>query len=115
MPLRHTEREVLFVFAIFETGGKQYKVSEGDVVFIEKIDGDAESLVKFDKVLALSDDNGFKVGAPYVDGVSVEAKIVKQGKGKKIYVIRYKPKKNQKKKQGHRQLYTKIEITKIGA
>ena len=109
------EREVLFVFAIFETGGKQYKVSEGDVVFIEKIDGDAESLVKFDRVLALSDDNGFKVGAPYVDGVSVEAKIVKQGKGKKIYVIRYKPKKNQKKKQGHRQLYTKIEITKIGA
>ena len=113
--IRYKESEVLFVFAVIETGGKQYKVNEGDILFIEKIEGEAESLVKFDKVLAVSDDSGFRVGAPYVDGVSVEAKVVKQGKGKKIYVIKYKPKKNEKKKQGHRQLYTKIEITKIGA
>ena len=103
------------MFAIIETGGKQYKVCEGDILFIEKIEAEADETVKFDKILAVSDDNGFKVGAPYVDGVSVEAKVVKQGKGKKIYVIKYKPKKNEKKKMGHRQLYTKIEITKIGA
>ena len=103
------------MFAIIETGGKQYKVSEGDTLFIEKIEAEAEETVKFDKVLAVSDDNGFKVGAPYVDGVAVEAKVVKQGKGKKIYVIKYKAKKNEKKKIGHRQLYTKVEITKIGA
>ena len=103
------------MFAIIETGGKQYKVSEGDILFIEKIEAEAETSVKFDKVLAVSDDNGFKVGAPYVEGVAVEAKVVKQGKGKKIYVMKYKPKKNEKKKIGHRQLYTKVEITKIGA
>jgi large subunit ribosomal protein L21 len=103
------------VFAVIETGGKQYRVNEGDILFIEKIDAEAEATVKFDKVLAISDDNGFKVGAPYVEGAYVDAKVVKQGKGKKIYVIKYKPKKNEKKKMGHRQLYTKIEITKIGA
>ena len=103
------------MFAIIETGGKQYKVSEGDILFIEKIEAEAETSVKFDKVLAVSDDNGFKVGAPYVEGAAVEAKVVKQGKGKKIYVLKYKAKKNEKKKIGHRQLYTKVEITKIGA
>ena len=103
------------MFAIIETGGKQYKVSEGDILFIEKIEAEAETSVKFDKVLAVSGDDGFKVGAPYVEGVSVEAKVVKQGKGKKIYVLKYKAKKNEKKKIGHRQLYTKVEITKIGA
>ena len=103
------------MFAIIETGGKQYKVSEGDILFIEKIEAEAETSVKFDKVLAVSGDDGFKVGAPYVEGVAVEAKVVKQGKGKKIYVMKYKAKKNEKKKIGHRQLYTKVEITKIGA
>ncbi len=103
------------MFAIIETGGKQYKVSEGDILFIEKIEAEADTSVKFDKVLAISGDDGFKVGAPYVDGASVEAKVVKQGKGKKIYVLKYKAKKNEKKKIGHRQLYTKVEITKIGA
>ncbi len=103
------------MFAIIETGGKQYKVSEGDILFIEKIDADADTSVKFDKVLAVSGNDGFKVGAPYVEGASVEAKVVKQGKGKKIYVMKYKAKKNEKKKIGHRQLYTKVEITKIGA
>lgn len=103
------------MFAIIETGGKQYKVAQGDILFIEKIDAEVEATVKFDKVLAVSDDNGFKVGAPYVDGASVEAKVAKQGKGKKLYIIKYKPKKNEKKKMGHRQLYTKVEITKIEA
>ena len=103
------------MFAVIETGGKQYKVQEGDVLFIEKIDAEAESTVKFDKVLAISDDAGFKVGAPFIDGASVDAKVIKQGKGKKIYVLKYKPKKNEKKKMGHRQLYTKVEITKIEA
>ena len=103
------------MFAVIETGGKQYKVQEGDVLFIEKIDAEAESTVKFDKVLAISDDAGFKVGAPLIDGASVDAKVIKQGKGKKIYVLKYKPKKNEKKKMGHRQLYTKVEITKIEA
>ena len=103
------------MFAVIETGGKQYKVSEGTVLFIEKIEAEADETVKFDNVLAVSDDNGFKVGAPYVEGAAVEAKVVKQGKGKKIYVLKYKPKKNEKKKMGHRQLYTKVEITKIEA
>lgn len=103
------------MFAVIETGGKQYKVSEGSVLFIEKIEAEADETVKFDNVLAVSDDNGFKVGAPYVAGASVEAKVIKQGKGKKIYVIKYKAKKNEKKKMGHRQLYTKVEITKIEA
>ena len=103
------------MFAVIETGGKQYKVSEGDTLFVEKIDAEAEQTVKLDKVLAVSDDNGFRVGAPYVSGAAVEAKVVKQGKGKKLYVLRYKAKKNEKKKMGHRQLYTKLEITKIEA
>ena len=103
------------MFAIIETGGKQYKVSEGDILFIEKLDVEEEATVKFDKVLAVSGDDGFKVGAPYVEGVSVEAKVVKQGKGKKIYVMKYKPKKNEKKKIGHRQFYTKVQIDKINA
>ncbi len=103
------------MFAIIETGGKQYKVAEGDVIFIEKIDAQENDSVKFDKVLAVSNDNGFTVGAPYVEGAAVEATVLKQGKGKKIYIIKYKAKKNEKKKIGHRQLYTKVEITKIGA
>ena len=103
------------MFAVIETGGKQYKVCEGDVLFIEKIDAEAEATVKFDKVLAVSDDKGFKVGAPYVDGAAVTATVVKQGKGKKIYVLKYKAKKNEKKKIGHRQLYTKVQINKIEA
>ena len=109
------ESEVLFVFAVIETGGKQYKVSEGEVLFIEKIGGAADDSVKFDKVLAVSNDNGFKVGAPYVNGASVTAKLVKQGKAKKIYVFKYKAKKNEKKKIGHRQPYTMVEIVKIEA
>ena len=105
----------IFVFAVIETGGKQYKVSEGEVLFVEKLDVAAEDEIKFEKVLAVSGDNGFKVGAPYVDGAVVTAKVEKQGKSKKIYVLKYKAKKNEKKKIGHRQPYTKVTIVKIEA
>ena len=106
------EREVLFVFAVIETGGKQYKVSEGDVIFVEKLGVEDGAEYTFDKVLAIGGDT-FTVGAPYVEGASVAAKVVKSGRGKKIYVFKYKAKKNEKKKIGHRQDYTKVEITKI--
>ena len=95
------------------TGGKQYTVAEGDVVFVEKLGAEAEATVKFDQVLAVLDGENTKIGAPTVEGASVEAKVVKNGKGKKIDIIRYKSKKNEKKHIGHRQPYTKVEITKI--
>ncbi len=101
------------MFAVIETGGKQYKVSEGEIIFVEKLDvADGES-VTFDKVLAVSSENGFRMGTPYVDGAKVVADVLKTGKGKKIYVIKYKAKKNEKKKIGHRQFYTKVQINKI--
>ena len=103
------------MYAIIETGGKQYKVAAGDVVFVEKLDVEAESEVVFDKVIAIAGDDGIKVGAPYVDGAAVTAKVLKNGKGKKIYVMTYKPKKNEKRKLGHRQPYTKVEIAAINA
>lgn len=100
------------MYAIIETGGKQYKVSEGDVVFIEKLGLEEGESVKFDKVLAVGGEKT-AIGAPYVDGASVEAKVVANGKSKKIIVFKYKPKKGQKTKQGHRQPYTKVQIEKI--
>ena len=99
--------------AIIETGGKQYKVAEGDVLFIEKLNAEAEATVKFETVLAVLDGENTKIGAPVVEGAAVEAKVVKNGKGKKIHVLRYKAKKGEKKKIGHRQPYTTVEITKI--
>ena len=100
------------MFAIFVTGGKQYKVAEGDVIFVEKL-GVAESeQVVFDKVLAVNGES-LNVGTPYVEGATVVAKVIKNGKSKKIDVIKYKAKKNEKKKIGHRQDYTKIQIEKI--
>ena len=99
--------------AIIVTGGKQYTVSEGDVLYIEKLEAEAEATVKFEQVLAVLDGENSKIGAPVVEGASVEAKVVKNGKGKKITVFRYKAKKGEKKKMGHRQPYTKVEITKI--
>ena len=99
------------MFAIIETGGKQYKVSEGDVLFIEKLDVEAESEVVFDKVLMAGD----KIGAPYVEGATVKAIVEKNGKAKKIIVYKYKSKKNYHKKQGHRQPYTKVKIASIEA
>ena len=99
--------------AVIVTGGKQYTVAEGDVLFIEKLNVEAEATVKFEQVLAVLDGENSKVGAPTVEGAVVEAKVVKNGKGKKIDVIKYKPKKGEKKHIGHRQPYTKVEITKI--
>ena len=99
--------------AVIVTGGKQYTVSEGDVLYIEKLNAEEEATVKFDQVLAVLDGENSKVGAPVVEGAAVEGKVVKNGKGKKIVVFKYKPKKNEKKKMGHRQPYTKVEITKI--
>lgn len=107
------EREVLFMFAIIQTGGKQYKVNEGDIIFVEKLGVEEGEDVKFETVLAISNENGFVTGAPYVSGASVTAKVVRNGKAKKIYVMKYKAKKNEKKKIGHRQPYTKVQITKI--
>ena len=100
------------MFAIFETGGKQYKVSEGEVIKVEKLKVIAGETVTFSKVLAVGADT-LTVGAPYVDGASVVADVVECGKSKKIYVFRYKAKKNEKKKIGHRQSYTKVQIKKI--
>ena len=99
--------------AVIVTGGKQYTVAEGDVLYIEKLNAEAESVVKFDEVLAVLDGENSKIGAPVVEGAAVEAKVVKNGKGKKIHILKYKPKKGEKKHIGHRQPYTKVEITKI--
>ena len=98
--------------AVIVTGGKQYTVAEGDVLYIEKLNAEAEATVKFE-VLAVLDGENTKIGTPVVEGASVEAKVVKNGKGKKLTIIKYKAKKNEKKKMGHRQPYTKVEITKI--
>ena len=101
--------------AVIVTGGKQYTVAEGDVLYIEKLNVEAEATVKFDQVLAVLDGANTKIGAPVVEGAVVEAKVVKNGKGKKIDIIKYKPKKGEKKHIGHRQPYTKVEITGINA
>ncbi|MBQ4638549.1 MAG: 50S ribosomal protein L21, partial [Clostridia bacterium] len=93
------------MYAIIETGGKQYKVTNGDVIFVEKLNAQAEEEVSFN-VLMLSADEGVKVGAPYVDGVKAVGKVLAQTKGKKITIVKYKAKKNEKKKIGHRQDYT---------
>lgn len=98
--------------AIFVTGGKQYKVSEGDVIFVEKLNAESEN-VTFDNVLMLIDGENTTIGAPKVEGATVSAKIVKNGKSKKILVFKMKPKKNYRRRQGHRQPYTKIQIEKI--
>lgn len=97
------------MFAIIETGGKQYRVEEGLELFIEKLNVEAEAEVVFDKVLMVNE----KIGTPYVDGAKVKATVVKNGKAKKIIVYKYKSKKNYHKKQGHRQPYTKVKITAI--
>ena len=101
------------MYAIIESCGKQYKVAEGDVVFFEKLDAEEGKKVTFDNVVLVSDDKKVEVGAPYVKGVKVEGKVVSHGKGEKILVYKYKAKKNYRRTQGHRQPYTKVEITKI--
>ena len=101
--------------AIIETGGKQYKVTEGDTLFIEKLPVEAGDKITFDRVLAVIDGDKATFGAPAVEGAKVEAEVVKNGKGKKIIVYKMKPKKNYRRKQGHRQPYTKVTIGKIHA
>ena len=99
--------------AIIKTGGKQYKVAEGDVLFIEKLDVEAGDNVTFDRVLAILDGENTKFGTPAVEGAKVEASVVKNGKGKKVRIFKYNPKKGYRKRQGHRQPYTKVTIGKI--
>ena len=101
------------MYAIIEACGKQYKVTEGDDVFFEKLDAEEGKKVTFDKVILVSDDKKVQVGNPYVKGIKVEGNVVSHGKGKKILVFKYKAKKNYRRTQGHRQPYTKVEITNI--
>lgn len=107
------DRGGALMYAIIETGGKQYKVQEGDSIRIEKIDLADGELVKFDKVLLLSNEGSITAGKPFIEGASVEATVENQGKAKKIIVFKYKAKKDYRKKQGHRQPYTQVKIEKI--
>ncbi len=101
------------MYAVIVTGGKQYKVSEGDAIFVEKLEAQEGEVVTFDTVLAVSDGDALTIGEPTVDGAKVTAKVVKQGKAKKIYVFKMKRKKNERSKKGHRQPYTKVVIETI--
>ena len=103
------------MYAVLSTGGKQYKVEEGDVLRIEKISGDVGASVSFDKVLMFSDGEKVRVGTPLIDGISVSGHIVEQDKAKKILVFKYKRRKNYRRKQGHRQPYTAVKIDSITA
>ncbi|MCQ2437871.1 MAG: 50S ribosomal protein L21 [Clostridia bacterium] len=101
------------MYAVIKTGGKQYRVQQGDIIYVEKMNAQADEAVTFEEVLLVGNDDGAKIGAPTVEGAKVEGKVLAQVKGKKIVVYKYKSKKNERKKQGHRQPYTKVEITAI--
>ena len=103
------------MYAVIDACGRQYKVAEGDLVFVEKLEANEGEKVTFDQVLLISDDGKVKVGNPTIKNAKVEATVVKQGKGSKIVVFKYKAKKNERKKQGHRQPYTQVKIEKISA
>ena len=103
------------MYAVIETGGKQYRVSEGDVLYIEKLDVDVDSVVEFENVMAVGKEDGVVVGAPTVAGAKVVAKVLRNGKAKKVTVFTYRAKKDSKRKIGHRQPYTKVEIQTINA
>jgi len=103
------------MYAVIATGGKQYRVSVGDEIFIEKIAGEAGDSIQFDQVLAVSDENGMKAGNPDLEGIKVDAEIIRQGKQKKIIIFKYNAKKGYRNKTGHRQPYTRVRITKINA
>lgn len=103
------------MYAIVKTGGKQYKVAQGDVLFVEKLEANEGDVVTLDQVLAVAGENGLTVGAPVVEGSTVTAKVVAQGKAKKVIVYKYKAKKDYRRKQGHRQPYTKLVIESINA
>jgi len=103
------------MYAVLTTGGKQYRVQEGDVLFVEKLNAEVDSTVELTEVLAVAKDGEIKVGAPVVEGAKVVAKVLAQGKSKKVVVFKYKRKKDYRRKNGHRQPYTKIVIEKIEA
>lgn len=102
------------MYAIIETGGKQYRVQEGDVITVEKLNVEAGKKVEFDKVLVMNNDTDLKIGAPYVEGAKVFGNVLENGKAKKVIIFKYKAKKDERKKQGHRQPYSMVEITGIG-
>jgi large subunit ribosomal protein L21 len=102
------------MYAIVETGGKQYRVSEGDVISVERLKAEAGEEVAFDKVLVLGEGGEIRIGTPYVEAAQVFGKVVEHGKGEKVIIFKYKSKKDYRKKQGHRQPYTMIEITGVG-
>ena len=102
------------MFAVIETGGKQYKVQYGDVIYVEKLAANEDETVTF-PVVAICSEDGTKIGTPYVEGASVTGKVLKNGKAKKVTILTYKPKKVEKRKMGHRQPYTKVEISAINA
>ena len=103
------------MYAVLVTGGKQYRVQEGDVIYVEKLDAEVESTIELDNILVLSNDEGLIVGKPVVEGAKVVATVLAQGKAKKIIVFKYKRKKDYRRKQGHRQPFTKLQIEKINA
>ncbi len=103
------------MYAVIETGGKQYRVSEGDILFVEKLNAEENTDITFDKVIAVGKEDGAVIGTPTVEGASVSAKVVKNGKGKKVTVFTYRAKKGSKRKMGHRQPYSKVQIMNINA
>ena len=103
------------MYAVIVTGGKQYRVEKGDVIFVEKLGAEADSTYTFDQVLAVGEEGSVKFGAPTVEGATGAGKVLKNGKGKKVTVLTYRAKKGSKRKMGHRQPYTKVEITEINA
>ena len=103
------------MYAIFTTGGKQYRVSQGDVIDIEKLDVEEGASVDFDNVLMINNDDAVQIGAPYVAGGKVTAMVTKQGRGKKVEIVKFKRRKHHEKRTGHRQYLTKVEITAISA
>ena len=107
-------RKKINMYAIIETGGKQYRVQEGDVITVEKLNVEAGKKVEFDKVLVMNNDADLKIGAPYVEGAKVFGNVLENGKAKKVIIFKYKAKKDERKKQGHRQPYSMVEITGIG-
>ena len=103
------------MYAVIETGGKQYRVSEGDIINVEKLSAEEGAAVTFDRVVAIGKEDGLTCGAPYVEGAKVSASVLKNGRAKKVIVFKYKPKKGYRKKQGHRQYFTKVKIDSINA
>ena len=103
------------MYAVIKTGGKQYRVEKGDVIFVEKLPANAGDILQFEDVLAIGDEGKVKVGTPYVAGAKVTGEVVNNGKGKKLNIITYRPKKGSARRVGHRQPYTKVEITAISA